>query len=95
MRSKIPEGCAGVVDEFGRHWTVEEYNKRFCNGGSPEDRIKKTLDIAYHYALVDGAHHKTWVIDQMIQALTGDGYDEWIRVWTEDGIYDWDTGIAP
>lgn len=36
-----------------------------------EERIKKALDIAISYGGIDGAHHKDWVIDQMVRALTG------------------------
>ncbi len=36
-----------------------------------QDRIKKALKIGLDYGGIDGAHHKTWVIDQMIRALTG------------------------
>jgi hypothetical protein len=35
-----------------------------------EERIQKALDIA-HSAGHDGEHHKMWVVDQMIRALTG------------------------
>lgn len=35
------------------------------------DRIQKALDIAVRYGGNDGAHHKDWVIDQMVRALTG------------------------
>lgn len=35
------------------------------------DKIKYALDIANSYATIDGGHHKMWVIDQMIRALTG------------------------
>lgn len=36
-----------------------------------ENRIKKALEIAISYGGIDGAHHKDWVIDQMVRALTG------------------------
>lgn len=36
---------------------------------SPEDCIQHALEIAKNGAF-DGAHHKMWVIDQMIRALT-------------------------
>ena len=40
-----------------------------------------------------------WVIDQMVRALTGDGYEAWVKLQKdgEDGpnTYDWDEGIAP
>jgi hypothetical protein len=34
-------------------------------------RIAKALDFALRYGGIDGDHHKTWVIDQMVRALTG------------------------
>lgn len=37
----------------------------------PSDRIAKALDYAVRYGGVDGDHHKAWVIDQMVRALTG------------------------
>jgi hypothetical protein len=63
------------------------------------ERIKQALDRAMATAQIDGAHHKAWTLDQMVRALTGDGYDEWIRLYKEgeDGpeTYEWDVGIAP
>lgn len=35
-----------------------------------ENRIKAALDMAT-WGQVDGAHHKTWAVDQMVRALTG------------------------
>jgi hypothetical protein len=67
--------------------------------GVQDDRIKAALDVIERYGTIDGEHHKTWVIDQVARALTGDGYDEWVVKLRdgEDGpeTYDWDTGIAP
>lgn len=36
-----------------------------------EARIAKALEFASEYGTIDGAHHKMWVIDQMVRALTG------------------------
>ena len=36
-----------------------------------QERIDKALQYAADYGQIDGAHHKTWVIDQMVRALTG------------------------
>lgn len=62
-------------------------------------RIESALDIAVQYGGIDGAHHKTWVIDQMVRALTGDTYECFVAnaKHGEDGpdTYDWDEGIAP
>lgn len=38
---------------------------------TPEARIAKALEFASEYAYIDGDHHKMWVIDQMVRALTG------------------------
>lgn len=61
-----------------------------------EAKISKALELAFEYAQIDGAHHKTWVIDQMVRALTGDAYEDWVEEYQgEDGEYEWDEGIAP
>lgn len=48
---------------------------------------------------VDGAHHKQWVIDQMLRKLLGEEYDEWVKQYnaraTQDDLAEWDCGIAP
>lgn len=36
-----------------------------------EAKIKRALDYAILYGTIDGSHHKMWVIDQMVRALTG------------------------
>lgn len=33
------------------------------------DPVKDALSVAFSYGGTDGAHHKAWVIDQMIRAL--------------------------
>jgi hypothetical protein len=64
-----------------------------------EDSIDQALDLATKYAMIDGSHHKNWVIDQMVRALCGDVYEAWVWAYEagEDGpqTYEWDTGIAP
>lgn len=62
-------------------------------------RIVDALDIIYNYGSIDGAHHKQWVLDQVVHALTGDEYELWVATMCsgEDGpnTYEWDCGIAP
>ena len=41
-------------------------------------RIRTAIAIGMNYGQIDGSHHKTWVIDQMIRALSGEIYDEFI-----------------
>lgn len=39
--------------------------------GTPEERIEKALAIIVKWGGIDGAHHKDWVLDQAVRALTG------------------------
>ncbi len=64
-----------------------------------QQRITKALETAASYGDIDGAHHKEWLIDQMVRALTGPDYAEWVRG-VRDGddgsdTYAWGEGIAP
>ncbi len=62
-------------------------------------RIEEAVTFAVRFGGIDGEHHKTWVIDQMVRALAGNKYEELVRQACdgEDGpeTYSWDTGIAP
>ena len=62
-------------------------------------RRKEALEIARKYSQIDGAHHKSWVIDQMCRSLLGDKYEIFIADYKagEDGplTYEWSEGIAP
>ena len=57
-------------------------------------RISAAIAVADRYGQIDGAHHKAWVIDQMVRELLGAGYEEWVLEY-EGEDYDWDEGIAP
>lgn len=63
-----------------------------------DTRIEEALDLITRYGGIDGDHHKTWVLDQVVRLLAPD-YDEWVRNYQhgEDGpeTYLWDAGIAP
>jgi hypothetical protein len=63
--------------------------------GAAMERIKQALAIA-RGGLTDGAHHKQWVIDQMVRALLGNdeaAYRQWVAAVERDKEYVWDTGI--
>ena len=71
------------------------------SGDELDARIQAALELA-RVGQYDGAHHKTWVIDQMVRALTGSDYEAWVLAYEDmdDGFdneegYHWDTGIAP
>ena len=44
-----------------------------CGAASSEAerRIEKALGLILRFGGFDGAHHKTWVLDQAVRALTG------------------------
>lgn len=64
-----------------------------------EERVARALAIAMRSGGVDGAHHKAWVIDQMVRVLAPD-YAAWVREHNrpeggDEDVYEWDEGIAP
>lgn len=63
------------------------------------EKIKEALNIAWSYGQIDGAHHKMWVIDQMVRVLCGNDYEKWIKAYETpfggNDYYKWDAGIAP
>lgn len=64
-----------------------------------DKQIEKALNIAFDYGQTDGEHHKAWVIDQMVRALTGRKYEKQINNYIYDEEtgenYIWNKGIAP
>lgn len=66
-----------------------------------EERIEMALEIAWRYGQIDGAHHKAWVIDQMVRALceNEERYKNWVEAYEAPlkygEYYEWDVGIAP
>lgn len=63
------------------------------------EAIERALGLASMFGTTDGADHKAWVIDQMVRALAGEGYEEFVRKVKdgEDGpdTYEWNEGVAP
>lgn len=59
--------------------------------------ISAAVDLIVSYSQIDGAHHKAWVLDQVLRCLVSEeDYDEIINAVDEDGEpYGWDEGIAP
>lgn len=64
-------------------------------GDESSQRILDALDIIEKFAGCDGAHHKQWVIDQVLRALTGEGYELFVEHMLCTSCDEWDTGIAP
>jgi hypothetical protein len=62
-------------------------------------RAHAACQILLAHGQTDGAHHKAWVIDQAVRALTGPDYEQVIADARsgDDGpdTYAWDEGTAP
>ena len=60
-------------------------------------REQRVLDLIVDYGWIDGSHHKQWVLDQIMRVILGADYDSFIESYMsdEDGMIDWDRGIAP
>lgn len=61
------------------------------------DGEKKAVDLVTLYGMIDGAHHKQWVIDQMLRAIMTEAeYTAWRAEMDGDPDYEpWNEGIAP
>lgn len=63
------------------------------------ERIQAAIDLIVELGGIDGAHHKNWVLDQVVRVLAGDRYWQIVADACdgEDGpdTYSWDEGIAP
>lgn len=63
-----------------------------------EYRLAAALDVIARFGGIDGAHHKQWVLDQVVRSLSHD-YEAWVKAFEdgEDGpqTYEWDEGITP
>ena len=55
---------------------------------------QRAAAIALEYGHIDGAHHKQWVIDQMLRLISGSAYKT-LMAYCDSAGYEWDTGIAP
>lgn len=71
----------------------------FVTEGGNADNIRKALAIISEYGPIDGGHHKQWVLDQVVRAITAEageypdnprGYLKWRAL---QG--DWEEGVAP
>lgn len=61
--------------------------------------VEQALELIKMFGGIDGAHHKQWVLDQVVRILTAESYSKWIAEYKhgDDGpeTYEWDEGIAP
>lgn len=96
--SGMNEASNYIIDEADK---VNNAIETVLNMLKEKDKeIEKALEIAFQYGQIDGDHHKTWVIDQMVRTLTGDKYNEFVKEYetdeeTGEKEWSWKNGIAP
>lgn len=58
---------------------------------------QEAIDLILRYGSNDGAHHKQWVLSQVLKILMGeDAYKKFIEEDPTHGEYgEWDEGIPP
>jgi hypothetical protein len=73
---------------------VEELGELLAEAQTREQRV---IDLIVDYGSIDGADHKQWVLDQIVRVIAGVNYDAFVETYMsdEDGMIDWDRGIAP
>lgn len=57
--------------------------------------VQAAIKIAEENAQIDGAHHKLWVIDQMLRVLLAENYSLFVTKYNSLNYPPWDPGIAP
>lgn len=73
---------------------MEELGELLAEAQTREQRV---IDLIVDYGSIDGADHKQWVLDQIVRVIAGVNYDAFVETYMsdEDGMIDWDRGIAP
>jgi hypothetical protein len=63
---------------------------------NPIDLINKVIQLIFTYGMIDGSHHKQWILDQILRILLLENYNQFIIIYNSDKDYaDWDIGNAP
>lgn len=103
---RLQEREQWFVEQAAKRAPLEGYRELGDRAAAAENmrdeiqaKVNSALKIAFEYGAYDGGHHKMWTIDQMVRALTGSDYSNWVAEFKngEDGpeTYEWDEGIAP
>lgn len=58
-------------------------------------KILNAIEFIAEWGTVDGAHHKQWVVDQVMRILAGESYENFVADFREVHLDDWPVGIAP
>ncbi len=73
-----------------------------AGGGRIYTDTQRALEVIERFGGIECAHHKAWVIDQVVRCLLGsdeERYKAWVKemCFDEKGekIYDWSEGVPP
>lgn len=62
-------------------------------------RVRRAVRVVERFGSTDGAHHKQWLLDQVLRVLLDDGYPFWRKRFdAESRALDyeaWDEGTPP
>ena len=90
--------CHGELGFFSDDY-MKWLETKVSDGRRAIEAMEKALELIFEYGQIDGAHHKAWVIDQVVRILCGKEYEKEIADYKngEDGAdtYEWNIGIAP
>lgn len=98
--SNSEEEWTGDIDvQFWDQQCEQAVRALVALSGEQQAQVHAALEVARNHGNTDGAHHKAWVIDQMVRALTGPDYAAWVAAakFGNDGpnTFGWDEGMAP
>lgn len=77
-------GDTGSEHDFCSAPCLAQYAARH----DPDSPVAQAIRLLAEHGYTDGAHHKQWVLDQVLRLLAGEDYG---RI----AVDDWDSGIAP
>jgi hypothetical protein len=60
------------------------------------NKEKQVVELIERYGMIDGAHHKQWLLDKILKTILEEKYQTWLDSYNSEPDYDpWDPGIAP
>lgn len=66
-----------------------------------KEKLDKIVETIERYGMIDGSHHKQWIMTEVLRIALGKGFKKWLKAFNsytdEDGeeYGDWDEGIPP
>lgn len=93
---QVWEGLNQVLKE--KPATQEDNYKAMALAQLLGESVDGAIRLIEQYGMIDGGHHKQWLLDQILRVLLAEHYDGWVQEYNayENSTYlPWDIGIAP